>query len=49
MDPGTVYDFEWDPANALHNARKYGVTFGQAATVFLDPSAHHFGSQGHQA
>jgi uncharacterized DUF497 family protein len=39
MDPETVYDFEWDPAKALHNARKHHVTFDQAATVFLDALA----------
>jgi len=30
------YDFEWDPDKALSNARKHGVTFDQAATVFMD-------------
>ncbi|HEY1364995.1 MAG TPA: BrnT family toxin [Xanthobacteraceae bacterium] len=39
MSPETVYDFEWDPAKALYNARKHGVTFDQAATVFLDALA----------
>ena len=33
------YDFQWDPAKALSNARKHNVTFDQAATVFLDPLA----------
>ena len=32
----TVCDFEWDPAKALSNIHKHGVTFDQAATVFLD-------------
>ncbi|MFC5863888.1 BrnT family toxin [Acidicapsa dinghuensis] len=27
----------WDPAKALINERKHGVTFEDAATVFLDP------------
>jgi uncharacterized DUF497 family protein len=36
MDQSTVYDFQWDPAKAAINARKNGVTFEQAATVFLD-------------
>lgn len=27
----------WDPAKALINERKHGVTFVEAATVFLDP------------
>ena len=30
------YRFEWDPVKATRNARKHGVTFEQAATVFLD-------------
>jgi uncharacterized DUF497 family protein len=34
-----AYDFEWDAAKALSNARKHGVTFDQAATVFLDALA----------
>ena len=28
--------FEWDPAKAASNARGHGITFEQAATVFLD-------------
>jgi uncharacterized DUF497 family protein len=36
MHPETTYDFEWDPVKTLYNARKHGVTFDQAATVFLD-------------
>jgi uncharacterized DUF497 family protein len=36
MDRSTVYDFHWDPAKAVVNARKHEVTFQQAATVFLD-------------
>ena len=39
MAPETVYDFQWDPAKALYNARKHDVTFDQAATVFLDALA----------
>ncbi|MDX1653862.1 MAG: BrnT family toxin [Candidatus Competibacteraceae bacterium] len=31
------YHFEWNPAKAASNRRKHGVTFEQAATVFLDP------------
>ncbi|MEO6696489.1 MAG: BrnT family toxin [Gammaproteobacteria bacterium] len=34
-----VYDFQWDAAKALSNADKHGVTFEQAASVFLDPLA----------
>ncbi len=29
----------WDQAKADANARKHGVTFEEAATVFLDPLA----------
>jgi len=39
MNPETVYDFQWNPAKALYNARKHGITFDQAATVFLDALA----------
>ena len=28
--------FEWDPAKAAANARKHGVTFREALTVFSD-------------
>lgn len=31
------YIFEWDPAKADANARKHGVTFDEASTVFGDP------------
>ena len=34
-----AYDFEWDAVKALSNARKHGVTFDQAATVFRDALA----------
>ena len=30
------YQFEWDPVKAEKNAKDHGVTFEQAATVFLD-------------
>lgn len=30
------YRFEWDPIKAARNAKDHGVTFEQAATVFLD-------------
>ena len=39
MSQEAAYDFEWDAAKALANARKHGVTFDQAATVFLDALA----------
>lgn len=32
-------DVAWDPAKALYNLAKHGVSFGQAATVLLDPLA----------
>jgi uncharacterized DUF497 family protein len=32
-------DFEWDEAKARANVRKHGVSFGEAATCFLDPDA----------
>ena len=28
--------FEWDPKKAKLNLRKHGITFDEAATVFLD-------------
>jgi uncharacterized DUF497 family protein len=31
--------FTWDPKKAASNARKHGVTFGEAVTVFSDPLA----------
>ena len=31
------YIFEWDSEKARSNARKHGVTFDEAATVFGDP------------
>lgn len=34
-----VYDFLWDTIKAASNADKHGVTFEQAASVFLDPLA----------
>ena len=33
------FDFEWDLVKALSNLAKHGVSFEQAATVFLDPLA----------
>ena len=39
MNTEAVYNFEWNPAKALHNVRKHDVTFDQAATVFLDALA----------
>ena len=34
-----VYDFRWNAAKAAANAKKHGVTFEQAASVFFDPLA----------
>lgn len=31
--------FEWDPAKALKNVRKHGITFEDAMQVFADPDA----------
>ncbi len=39
MAESIVYDFEWDPVKAYANLTKHGVSFEQAATVFLDPLA----------
>jgi uncharacterized DUF497 family protein len=33
------YQFEWDPAKARQNAKRHGVPFERAATIFLDPEA----------
>jgi uncharacterized DUF497 family protein len=32
-------DFEWDSTKAATNVRKHGITFEEAATVFLDDLA----------
>ena len=31
-----MFKFEWDPAKAASNARKHGVNFDDAVTVFQD-------------
>ncbi len=31
--------FEWDLHKAAENARKHGITFGEAATTFGDPAS----------
>lgn len=41
--------FEWDPDKADSNARKHGVSFGQAATVFGDPHSYTFDDPDHSA
>ena len=40
-------EFEWDPAKAAENARKHGVAFEEAATVFADPLSSVFADQDH--
>lgn len=39
MPQGSDYEFEWDEAKAISNARKHGVEFPEAMDVFLDPLA----------
>jgi hypothetical protein len=34
-----VYRFDWEPAKAHANRQKHGVSFAEAAMVFLDPRA----------
>ncbi|MBL0037684.1 MAG: BrnT family toxin [Nitrosomonadales bacterium] len=34
-----TYDYEWDAHKAASNLKKHGVTFEQAASVFLDALA----------
>jgi uncharacterized DUF497 family protein len=34
-----TFYFEWDRKKARTNARKHGVTFEEAQTVFADPTA----------
>jgi uncharacterized protein len=36
---GDIPDFEWDPAKAVANLRKHGVTFEEAQTAFSDEMA----------
>ncbi len=36
---GCKYVFEWDHAKALSNKEKHGVSFDEAAAVFLDARA----------
>jgi uncharacterized protein len=39
--------FDWDPWKARENARKHGVTFEEARTVFLDDHALLVGDPDH--
>jgi uncharacterized DUF497 family protein len=41
--------FEWDPAKAAANARKHGISFEEAASVFGDPAALTFADPDHSA
>jgi len=34
-----LLSFEWDDVKAVRNMRKHGVSFEEAATIFLDPLA----------
>lgn len=34
-----IPQFSWDPRKAVANARKHGVTFAEAQTVFADEAA----------
>lgn len=40
-------EFEWDPPKAAENARKHGVTFTEAGTVFGDALASYFADPDH--
>ena len=39
--------YEWDPAKAAANLNKHGVSFAEAASVFLDPMALTFDNPDH--
>jgi uncharacterized DUF497 family protein len=39
--------YDWDPAKAAANVKKHRVTFEEAASVFLDPSALTFWDPDH--
>lgn len=39
--------YEWDPAKAAANVQKHGVSFEEAASVFLDPAALTFSDPDH--
>ncbi|MGH8646684.1 MAG: BrnT family toxin [Gammaproteobacteria bacterium] len=40
-------EFEWDQSKAAANARKHGISFHEAATVFGDPLAITFPDPDH--
>lgn len=39
--------YEWDAAKAVRNLKKHGLSFEEAATVFLDPLAITFPDPDH--
>ncbi len=39
--------YEWDPVKAAANLRKHGVSFAEAASVFMDPMALTFDDPDH--
>ena len=39
MSSAPQLDFEWDPAKAVINLAKHGVTFHEASTAFDDPNS----------
>ena len=41
------FEFEWDDAKAATNAKKHGVLFSEAASVFGDPLAAIFDDELH--
>ncbi|HEY6467855.1 MAG TPA: BrnT family toxin [Candidatus Acidoferrales bacterium] len=41
--------FEWDADKAARGLRKHGVSFEEAATVFMDPEALDWSDLGHSA
>ncbi len=41
------FEFEWDPGKAQQNAKRHGITFERAATVFLDREALSKYDEGH--
>jgi len=45
--PGKMVQFEWDAEKAKRNAKKHGVHFGEAATVFFDPLSATFDDPDH--
>lgn len=38
MQINTSYTFEWSPEKANTNLQKHGVSFEEAASIFLDPN-----------